>query len=103
MQLPTARSASIALALSLLSSHSWAQIVTTVHVCNTCTTSAQIGAEAFAWGMPNMGHYQMFIVTNPSPYNLARCFQRIYYPYYGVNTVAEHPMSSCQNPTPPLT
>jgi hypothetical protein len=101
---PMARIASVVLGASMLlaSSSSWAQVTTTVHVCNSCTTESSLVAEAYSWGIPNMGHYQMFIVTNAAPYNLKKCFQRIYYPYYNVNTVAEHPMSSCPNPGPPL-
>lgn len=103
MKSSSVRIASIALALcALFSVNTSAQSGgTPVRVCAACTNSTQIGQEAWAWRV-NVGHYQMFIVTNPSPYNLARCFQRIYYPYYNVDTIAEHPMTNCPNPTPPL-
>jgi hypothetical protein len=106
MQFASARIAAVSLALSAVMIPLGASAQaggTTVHICASCTTAAQIGTEAWNWGRANMGHYQMFIVTNPSPYNLAKCYQRIYYPYYQVDTVVEHPMSSCPNPTPPLT
>jgi len=75
---------------------------TTVRVCTTCSTEAQVTNDAYVWGRTNVPAYGVFIDTTPAPYAIQRCFQHVYNPYYNVNTVATMPMSSCPNPGPPL-
>jgi len=91
------------LALLVLVSFSPAsQAGTRVRVCPGCTTEAQVGNDAWTWGRANIGHYGVFIDTTPAPYTIRRCFQRIYQPHYGVDTIMSLPMSNCPDPEAPL-